>query len=354
MSKSLGNGVDPLDVIEEFGADALRFMLITGNSAGNDIRYRPEKIESSRNFANKIWNASRFVLMNIDREVMSKYKDCEDYTIADKWILSRMNNLIKEVTENMDKYELGIASQKIHDFMWTEFCDWYIELVKPVFYGENEVSKGVAYNVLSKVLITGLKLLHPIMPFITEEIYIHLEAECESITISKWPEFTEELCFKRAENDMAFVIEAIKAIRNVKAEMNVPPSRKAKLMILASDETKEAFEKGILYFEKLASASEVEFITSKENLPENVVSAVTKGAEIFIPLLDLIDAVKELERLNKEKEKLLNEIDRVEKKISNERFVAKAPQALVDEEKAKGEKYKEMLQAVQERIESLE
>lgn len=353
MSKSLGNGIDPLDVIDEFGADALRFMLITGNSAGNDIRYRPERIESSRNFANKIWNASRFVLMNIDRDVMVKYKDSKNYTIADKWILSRLNDLVKEVTENMEKYELGIASQKTYDFMWTEFCDWYIELVKPVFYGENEEAKGVAYNVLFNVLTTGLKLLHPIMPFITEEIYIHLEAECESITISKWPEFTEELCFKRAENDMAFVIEAIKAIRNVKAEMNVPPSRKAKLMILASNETKEAFEKGILYFEKLASASEVEFITSKESLPENVVSAVTKGAEIFIPLLDLIDAAKELERLNKEKEKLLNEIDRVEKKISNERFVAKAPQALVDEEKAKGEKYKEMLQAVQERIESL-
>ena len=353
MSKSLGNGVDPLDVIEEFGADALRFMLITGNSAGNDIRYRPERIESSRNFANKIWNASRFVLMNIDRDVMNKYKGFKNYTIADKWILSRMNDVVKEVTENMDKFELGIASQKIYDFMWNEFCDWYIELVKPVFYGENEEAKGMAYNVLFNVLIKGLKLLHPIMPFITEEIYIHLEGECESITISKWPEFAEELCFKEAENEMAFIIEAIKAVRNIKAEMNVPPSRKIKLVIFAGSEAKKAFKKGILYFEKLASASEVEFLTSKENLPENLVSAVTKGAEIFIPLLDLIDAEKELERLNREKEKLLNEIDRVENKLCNEKFVAKAPQELVIAEKAKGEKYKEMLQAVVERIESL-
>jgi len=354
MSKSLGNGVDPLDVIEEYGTDALRFMLITGNSAGNDIRYRPERIEASRNFANKIWNASRFVLMNIDRDVMDKYKDYKNYTIADKWILSRMNDLVQEVTENMDKFELGIASQKIYDFMWNEFCDWYIELVKPVFFGQDEEAKGVAYNVLFKVLITGLKLLHPIMPFITEEIYVHLEAECESITISKWPEFEEGLCFKAAEDKMAFVIEAIKAVRNIKAEMNVPPSKKIKLMIFAGVEAKEAFQKGILYFEKLASASEVEFLTSKENLPENLVSAVTKGAEIFIPLLDLIDAVKELERLNKEKQKLLSEIERVEKKLCNEKFVAKAPKALVDAEKAKGEKYKEMLQAVEERIESLE
>jgi valyl-tRNA synthetase len=354
MSKSLGNGVDPLEVIEQYGADALRFALITGNAPGNDIRYYPERVEASRNFANKIWNASRFVLMNIDEEIMNKYKDCKKYTAADKWILSRMNTLVKEVTDNIEKFELGIASQKVYDFIWGEFCDWYIELLKPVMYGEDEEAKGVAFNVLNKVLTTSLQLLHPIMPFITEEIYTHLYTNYESIVISKWPEYDEALKDEKAEKDMEYVIEAIKSLRNVRTEMNVPPSRKAKVMAYVTEEAAlEAFKSGETYFQKLASASDVEFLNTKEEAPENVVSVVTRGAEMFIPLLDLVDLEKELERLNKEKEKLEKEIDRVEKKLSNEKFVAKAPKEVVEEEKAKGDKYKEMLQAVIVRLESL-
>lgn len=353
MSKSLGNGVDPLDVIDEYGADALRFMLVSGNAPGNDIRYYPEKVESARNFANKIWNASRFIMMNLDRDLMEKYKDEKDYTLADKWILSRLNTVIKEITDNIDKFELGMALQKIYDFMWNELCDWYIEIVKPVFYGEDEKQKGIAYNVLYTVLTSGLKLLHPVMPFITEEIFTHLVLDEKSITVSKWPEYNEMLHDEKAEEDMAFIIEAIKTLRNVRAEMNVPPSRKAKIIAYVAEEAKNAFKSGTTYFEKLASASEVEFIESKDNLPENLVAVVVKGGELFMPLLDLVDKEKELERLNKEKEKLEKEIDRVEKKLSNERFVAKAPEAVVNEEKAKGEKYKEMLEAVLSRIESL-
>lgn len=353
MSKSLGNGVDPLEVIDEYGADALRFMLVTGNAPGNDIRYIPERVEAARNFANKIWNASRFVMMNLDRDIMNKYIDVKDYSLADKWILSRMNGLVKEVTENMEKYELGIALQKVHDFLWTEFCDYYIELVKPVLYGEDEKSKGIVFNVLYKVLNTGLKLLHPVMPFITEEIYTHLSTETESITIASWPEYDESLVNEKSEKDMEFIMEAIKALRNLRASMNVPPSRKAKIIAYISEEAKDAFINGAAYLEKLASASEVTFIDNKDNLAENLVSVVVKGGELFLPLLDLVDREKELDRLNKEKDKLEKEIDRVEKKLSNEKFVSKAPEAVVNEEKAKGEKYKEMLNAVLERISAL-
>lgn len=353
MSKSLGNGIDPLEVIDSYGADALRFMLVTGNAPGNDIRFYPERVEAARNFANKIWNASRFIMMNLDRDIMNKYKDCKEYTLADKWILSRMNTVIKEVTDNLDKYEIGMALQKIYDFMWTELCDWYIELVKPVFYGDDEKQKGIAYNVLYTVLTSGLKLLHPVMPFITEEIFTHLAVDEESITISKWPQYKDELNDTEAEHDMDLVIEAIKSLRNLRAEMNVPPSRKAKVIAYSNEDGKKAFEGGKPYFEKLASASEVEFIETKEGLPSNVVSLVVKGGELFMPLLDLVDREKELDRLAKEKDKLLKEIDRVQKKLSNENFTKKAPEAVVNEEKAKGEKYKEMLKAVEERISSL-
>ena len=353
MSKSLGNGVDPLEVIDTYGADALRFMLVTGNAPGNDIRFYPERVEAARNFANKIWNASRFVLMNLDSALMEKYKNEKDYTLADRWILSRMNTLVKEVTENIDKYELGIALQKIYDFMWTEFCDWYIELSKPVLYGDDEKQKGVTFNVLYKVLVTGLQLLHPVMPFITEEIYTHLDTEHESITISNWPNYEEALKDLDAEKEMDLIIEAIKSLRNVRAEMNVPPSRKAKVMAYAAEEAISAFKNGVTYFEKLASASEVEFIKDKNSVPENSVSVVIRGGELFMPLLDLVDREKELERLNKEKDKLQGEIDRVEKKLNNQSFVSKAPEAVVAEEKAKGEKYRVMLEAVLTRIESL-
>jgi valyl-tRNA synthetase len=353
MSKSLGNGVDPLDVIETYGADALRFMLVNGNAPGNDIRFYPEKVESARNFANKIWNASRFVMMNLDRELMDKYKDCTEYSLADRYILSKLNTIVKEVTDNIENFELGIALQKVYDFMLTELCDWYIELAKPVLYGNDEKSKGVVYNVLFKVLTTGLQLLHPVMPFITEEIYTHLDAEYESITISKWPVYDEKLHDEIAEKDMTFIIEAIKSLRNVRAEMNVPPSRKAKVIAYIAEESKRAFENGRSYIEKLASASEVIFIGDKKEVPENAVSVVVQGGELFMPLLDLVDREKELERLNKEKAKLEGEIQRVEKKVNNPGFVNKAPKEVVDAERAKGDKYKEMLEAVLARISSL-
>ncbi|MBX4263884.1 valine--tRNA ligase [Clostridium estertheticum] len=352
MSKSLGNGIDPLDVIDQYGADALRFSLATGNSPGSDIRFYESRVEAARNFANKIWNASRFVMMNNNYELMTKYKESKNYTVADKWILSRMNTVTKEVTENIEKYEIGISLQKTHDFMWTEFCDWYIELVKPVLYADDCEAKGIVLNVLNKVLKTGLKLLHPVMPFITEEIYTHLENEYESITIAKWPEFDESLKDEKSEEKMNYIIEAIKDVRNARVGMNVAPSRKAKVFIYAI-EAKEAFEEGMVYFQKLASASEVKFLESKSQAPENVVTVVTKGAEIYMPLLELVDLEKELERLNKEKDKLKKEIDRVEKKLCNERFTAKAPVEVVEEEKAKGEKYKEMYNSVILSIENL-
>ncbi|HCW53799.1 MAG TPA: valine--tRNA ligase [Clostridium sp.] len=352
MSKSLGNGVDPLEVIDQYGADALRFMIATGNAPGNDMRYYPERVEASRNFANKIWNASRFVMMNLDKDIMNKYKDCKEYSLADKWILSEMNTLVKEVTENMEKYELGIAMSKVYDFMWTEFCDWYIELIKPVFYGEDEKAKGVVYNVLNTVLVTGLKLLHPAMPFITEEIFTHLTDE-ETIVNAAWPEFDEALVDTKAEEDMAYVIEAIKGLRNVRAEMNVPPSRKAKVIAYISSDAKEAFTNGVSYIEKLASASEVEFIEDKSVVPANAVSLVVKGGELFMPLLDLVDKDKELERLNKEVKKLEGEIERIDKKLGNQGFVAKAPEAVVNAEKEKRVKYVEMLEAVKVRIDAL-
>lgn len=353
MSKSLGNGVDPLDVIDTYGADALRFSLVTGNAPGSDIRYYPERVEAARNFANKIWNASRFVMMNLDKNLMEQEKESKDCTIADRWILSRLNTVVKEVTENIEKYELGIALQKIYDFLWSEFCDWYIELSKPVLYGDNDKAKGVTYNVLYKVLTTGLQLLHPVMPFITEEIYTHLDAEYESITISKWPEYREEARDSQAETQMGYIIDAIKGIRNARAEMNVPNSKKASLLAYVKEDAVSAFKTGIIYFEKLASVSDMTIIDDKKDVPKNSVAVVTEGAELFMPLFDLIDRDKELERLNKEKERLLSEIERVEKKLSNASFVNKAPQKVVEEEKQKGEKYKEMLKAVLERIESL-
>jgi len=292
-------------------------------------------------------------MMNFNDELMNKYANSKNYTIADKWILSRLNTVIKEVTDNLEKFEIGIALQKVYDFMWTEFCDWYIELAKPVLYGDNEEAKGVALNVLNKVLVSGLKLLHPVMPFITEEIYTHLNEEGKSITISEWPEFEEALSDSKAEEYMSFIIEAIKNTRNARSEMNVPPSRKAKTYIFAT-EAREAFEQGKTYFEKLASASEIILVSKKEEAPSNVVTVVSMGAEIYMPLLELVDAEKELERLNKEKEKLEKEIARVEGKLTNERFISKAPQAVVDEEKAKGEKYKEMYEAVLESIKSFQ
>lgn len=350
MSKSLGNGVDPLDAIEDYGADALRFSLLTGTSPGADSRFFPERVEAARNFANKIWNASRFVMMNLDEDILNKYKDCREYSLADKWILSKCNSLIREVTQNIEKYEIGIALSKVYDFIWTMVCDWYIELSKISLYGDDEKGKGITLNVLKDVLIKSLQLLHPVMPFITEEIYIHLNAEFKSISISKWPEFKEEFQNIQAENDMNYIIEAVKAIRNLRTEMNVPNSRRSNLYIYVNDEnSRNAFRDGNVYFTKLASCLNVEIVSDKKEGKE-FVSIVTTGGELFLPLMDLIDSEKERERLNKEKEKLEFEIERAESKLSNEKFVKRAPKELVEEETLKLKKYKEMLSIIMDKL----
>lgn len=357
MSKSLGNGIDPLEVIDQYGADALRFMLATGNSPGNDMRFYMERVEAARNFANKLWNASRFVFMNIDTEIMegvSRESVESNLTLADKWIISRANNVVKEVTDNMDKFDLGIAAQKIYDFAWSEYCDWYIEIVKPRLYSEDKEAKQAALYTLTYVLEKILKLLHPYMPFITEEIYTHLPTVEGSIVIASFPHYTEADNMAKEEEMMSLTMDGIRNIRNVRAEMNVPPSKKAKVIIVPTEEKKEAMLAGKDYFVTLASASEVEIVANEDNIPEDAVSVVINGVKIFIPLDELVDFEKEIERLSKEKAKLESEIKRVNGKLSNEGFVAKAPEALINAEKAKKEKFEEMMKSVVERLESLE
>lgn len=353
MSKSLGNGIDPLEIIDEYGADALRFTLATGNSPGNDMRFYMERVEASRNFANKIWNASRFVLMNIDESIVEEYKDTASNYLnsADKWILSEFNTVVKEVTDNLEKFEIGIAADKVNDFIWSELCDWYIELVKPRLYSEDRATKAAVYSTIMHVLKGSLKLLHPFMPFITEEIYTNITDE-ETITTSAWPVYSEELVFEEEVRNMNYVISAIKSLRNIRAEMNIPNSRKAPIMVIPSnDEVKNSFVEGSVYFEKLASASEVVFINGDE-VPNNAVSAIIDAAEMYMSLDDLVDREKEIERLTKEKIKLEKEVERVSKKLSNEGFVKKAPEAVILEEKEKQKKYQEMLDKVLERLNS--
>lgn len=357
MSKSLGNGIDPLEIIEQYGADALRFTLTTGNSPGNDMRFYMERVEFARNFANKLWNASRFVFMNIDEDIiknMTRESVKEDLTLADKWIISRANNIVKEATNNMDKFDLGIALQKIYDFTWSEYCDWYIEMVKPRLYGEDANAKSMTLYTLTYVLEKILKLLHPYMPFITEEIYTHLPTVEGCIIVSEWPKYNEEDNMAEEEDMMNLLMEGIRSIRNVRAEMNVPPSKKAKLIIIPSEEKIEAIELGKDYFITLASASNVEIAKDKSNVPEDAVGVVIDGVEIFIPLNELVDFEKEIERLSKEKKKLEGEIKRVNGKLANQGFLAKAPESLIEEEKAKKEKFEEMIKSVEERLTNLE
>ncbi len=348
MSKSLGNGIDPLEIVDKYGADALRFTLATGNSPGNDMRFYIERVEASRNFANKIWNASRFVLMNLDIE-KNELPAADNLSLEDKWILNRYNNLVKEVTENLDKYELGIAVSKLYDFIWDEFCDWYIELVKPRFSIEGE-KNVTAQQVLTYVLSNTLKLLHPFMPFITEEIWQALPHEGESIMISSFPVYDKNLEFAAADAEMVVVMNAIKGIRNIRNEMNVPPSKRTKLYIVT--DAAEIFEQGRVFFEKLASASEVIVKADKNGIPENAVSVVVDKAELYLPVDELVDKEKEIERLSKEKTRLEGEIKRVEGKLSNKGFTDKAPAKVVEEERAKGEKYKEMLDKVLKSLEA--
>ena len=354
MSKSLGNGVDPLEVIDQYGADALRFTLVTGNSPGNDMRFHMERLDSSRNFANKLWNATRFVLMNIDEENIQQSEVKDNLTVADYWIMSRLNSVTKEITDNLDKFELGLAAQKVYDFIWSEYCDWYIELVKSRLYGENIEEKRAAQYTLIHVLENILKLLHPFMPFITEEIWQSIPNFEDSVIVAPWPTFKAEKTNRDAEQKMELIMQAIRNIRNLRAEMNVVPSKKAKLIVLSNNEDiKEIILTGKKYFMALASVSDIEMAENKDSIPADAVSTVVEGAELFLPLDELIDFEKEIERLEKEKAKLEGEIKRVVGKLSNEGFVKKAPDHLIEEEKAKQVKYQQMLDVVIERINTL-
>lgn len=355
MSKSLGNGIDPLEVIDKYGADALRYTLITGNAPGNDMRFYWERVEASRNFANKVWNASRFIMMNDpDNKVTADSAMPDNLTAADKWILSKMNNLIKEVTDNMEKYELGIAVAKLNDFIWEEFCDWYIEMVKPRLYNDEDTTKIAAIWTLKKVLIDALKLLHPYMPFITEEIFCNIQDKEESIMISSWPVYKDEYSFAEDENAIETIKTAVRNIRNLRAEMNVAPSRKAKVFVVSENEDiRDIFENGKVFFATLGYASEVAVQKDKAGIPDDAVSTVIPDAVIYIPFAELVDIDKEIERLKKEEGKLHGEIKRCNGMLNNEKFVSKAPQAKIDEEKAKLEKYTQMLAQVQERLQTL-
>jgi valyl-tRNA synthetase len=354
MSKSLGNGIDPLEVIDEFGTDALRYALTAGNSPGNDIRFSTDRIESSRNFANKIWNASRFVLLNFDENPDFESISYENLLLPDKWILSRLNTLIKEVTENLNKFESGIALTKIYEYIWDEFCDWYIEIVKPRLYEKDSKGRLEALYTLNTVLSGSMKLLHPFMPFITEEIYSHLITEDESIMISSWPVYKEELDNKDAEKQMDILMKAIRSIRNTRAEMNVPPKRKAKVIVVSENiDIRSSIENSLDFFERLSNASETIIQKDKKGIDDNSVPAVIEGAEIFMPLSDLVDIEKEIARLNEEKAKLENELKRVDGKLSNKNFTEKAPQKVIEAEKEKQIKYRDMYNKVIENIKKL-
>lgn len=353
MSKSLGNGVDPLEIIDEYGADALRMSLIVGSSPGNDMRFHIEKVEASRNFANKIWNATRFIMMNLEN-MGGKDLKAGQMDLADRWIISRYNRLVGEVTENLDKYELGIAAQKVYDFIWNEYCDWYIELVKPRLYGTNEEARSTALYTLVYVLSNTLKLLHPFMPFISEEIWQHLSASSEdSIMVSSWPRLKDEELDDEAEARMDSIMDTIRAVRNIRAEMDVHPSRKTKLIIVAKEDKREIFEEAKVYLEKLAYASEIIINEAKDELAANAVPIVVDIGQIYIPLEDLVDFKSELDRLEKEKAKLEGELNRVNGKLSNPNFVEKAPAAIVKAEEEKKAKYEDMMASVLEQIDKI-
>ena len=353
MSKSLGNGIDPLEVIDKYGADALRLTLITGNAPGNDMRFYWERVENSRNFANKIWNASRFIMMNMEKADFSQVK-LSDLTIADRWILSKVNDLAVAVTENLDKYELGIAVQKVYDFIWEEFCDWYIEMVKPRLYNDDDTTKAAALWTLKTVLINALKLLHPYMPFITEEIFCNIQDEEESIMISKWPEYKEEWSFKADEEAVDTIKAAVRAIRNLRTGMNVPPSKKASVYVVSEkSEIRDRFEASKNFFATLGYANAVYVQEDKTGIDANAVSTVIHDAVLYIPLAELVDIDKEIERLKGEVKKLEGEIKRASGMLANPKFVDKAPAAKVEEERAKLAKYTEMKSQVEERLSQL-
>lgn len=360
MSKSLGNGIDPLEIIEQYGADALRLTLITGNAPGNDMRFYYERVEANRNFCNKIWNASRFIMMNMEGKEVTVPK-AEDLEPVDKWIISKLNSLVKEVTDNMESFELGIAVSKIYDFIWDEFCDWYIEMVKPRLYQKDDkdcsaspASRNAALYTLKTVLLDALKLLHPYMPFITEEIFCTLQSEEESIMISSWPVYEPEKNYAADEKAIETIKEAVRGIRNARSEMNVAPSRKA-LVYVVSDkqEILHIFTEGKLFFASLAYASDVIMQKDKAGIAEDAVSVVIPNATVYIPFAELVDIGQEIERLRKEEKRLEGELARVNGMLNNERFMSKAPEAKVNEERAKLEKYTQMIEQVRERLSQL-
>ena len=360
MSKSLGNGIDPLEVIDKYGADALRFMLITGNAPGNDMRFSYEKVEAARNFANKIWNASRFILMNMDGKTVTRPED-QDLAPVDRWILSKMNRLVSEVTENMEKYELGVAAAKIYDFIWDELCDWYIEMVKPRLYNTDDaLSQNAALYTLKKVLTTSLKLLHPYMPFVTEEIYCTIKEDTaddsmdESIMISAWPVYEKELDFAKDEKSIEIIKEAVKGVRNVRSSMNVPPKKAAEATVVSSDqEVLDSFRTGELYFKALINAPEVTYRTDKNGIPDDAVSVVTGSAVVYIPLAELVDLAQEKARIEKALKKNEGELDKLNKKLSNPGFLAKAPENVVAAEKERAEKLAALIGKLREQAASL-
>lgn len=356
MSKSLGNGIDPLEVIDKYGADALRLTLMTGNAPGNDMRFYWERVEASRNFANKIWNASRFILMNLEGKTIEE-PDMEDLATEDQWILSHLNNVVRDVTDNMDKYELGIAVQKVYDFLWDEFCDWYIEIAKVRIWKADENPKAAngALWTLRTVLTQALKLLHPFMPFITEEIFCTLLPEEESIMISSWPVYQEAFCYPKAEETIESIKEVVRAIRNTRAEMNVPQNKKTKVFIVGKDpEVCGAYDAMKNSYQNLAFASDIQVQETKEGIGEDAVSMVVSNAVVYLPLEDLVDKEKEMERLKKEEVRLTKEIARGEGMLNNQNFMSKAPQAKIEEEKAKLKKYKEMMVKVKMQLEQLQ
>ncbi len=364
MSKSLGNGIDPLEIIDQYGADALRFMLTTGITPGNDMRFKTDKLESARNFANKLWNASRFVIMNLQDEDGSfrEMADLTDLNSAalqdeDKWMISRVNDAVKYITETMEKFDLALAGQRAYDLIWNEFCDWYIEIVKGRLYGDDEQDKMVARAVLVKVLKDMLRLLHPFMPYITEEIWAYLPKEEASadnpdnfLIKESWPIYSEELAFPEETEKLEMAMAVIKSIRNIRAEADAAPSRKLTAVILCADGKEPVVRAGERYITKIANITDITFAASKADVPEEVMSAVVAGAEIFIPLDDIMDYEAELDRLRKEKKKLEGEVKRVVGKLSNEGFIKKAPEKVINEEKAKQVKYEEMLAKVCDRL----
>lgn len=354
MSKSLGNGIDPLEIIEKYGADALRLTLITGNAPGNDMRFYMERVESSRNFANKVWNAARFILMNMDGKTVTE-PESKDLQPVDRWILSKLNTLIQEVTDNMENFELGIAVQKVYDFIWDELCDWYIEMVKPRLYNSDDaLSQNAALWTLKETMLCSLKLLHPYMPFITEEIFLSLQSEEESIMISRWPEYRKERNYAKEEKAIEIIKEAVRGIRNVRTQMNVPPSKKAFVYIVSEEEEiLAAFTEGKLFFASLAYASEVIIQKDKTGIAADAVSVVIPGATLYIPFDQLVDIGQEIERLKKEETRLLGELKRVNGMLNNEKFISKAPESKILEEKEKLEKYTRMMEQVKNRLQQL-